>query len=170
VLVSHDRHLLRTTADVLYRVADGGVSEFDGDLDDYRTLAVKDNAGSNGQRGGTAEGDNGSGNGSGSGSSGGGGNRREERRAAAGLRQAQAAKKKPLQQRSQQLEKQLATLESERSAIEAQLASDSFYSGNDRDAVESAIRASAELRRRIDGVEEQWLAVQAELEAMSAES
>ncbi|MEY3768868.1 MAG: hypothetical protein RLZZ11_1938, partial [Cyanobacteriota bacterium] len=37
VLVSHDRHLLRTTADVLYRVADGGVSEFDGDLDDYRT-------------------------------------------------------------------------------------------------------------------------------------
>ena len=168
VLVSHDRHLLRTTADVLYRVADGGVSEFDGDLDDYRTLAVKDNAGSNGQRGGTAEGDNGSGSGSSGGS--GGGNRREERRAAAGLRQAQAAKKKPLQQRSQQLEKQLATLESERSAIEAQLASDSFYSGNDRDAVESAIRASAELRRRIDGVEEQWLAVQAELEAMSAES
>ena len=80
-----------------------------------------------------------------------------------------AAKKKPLQQRSQQLEKQLATLESERTAIESQLASDSFYSGNDRDAVEKAIRASAELRRRINGVEEQWLAVQAELEAISAE-
>ena len=47
--------------------------------------------------------------------------------------------------------------------------SDSFYSGNDRDAVEKAIRASAELRRRINGVEEQWLAVQAELEAISAE-
>ncbi|HEX5803956.1 MAG TPA: ATP-binding cassette domain-containing protein, partial [Azospira sp.] len=35
VLVSHDRHLLRTTADTLLLVADGKAAPFDGDLDDY---------------------------------------------------------------------------------------------------------------------------------------
>jgi len=36
LLVSHDRHLLRTTVDSFWIVADGGVREFDGDLEDYR--------------------------------------------------------------------------------------------------------------------------------------
>ncbi len=35
VLVSHDRHLLRTVADEFLLVADGRASPFDGDLDDY---------------------------------------------------------------------------------------------------------------------------------------
>ncbi len=37
IVVAHDRHLLRATADELWLVADGRVSPFDGDLDDYRT-------------------------------------------------------------------------------------------------------------------------------------
>jgi ATP-binding cassette subfamily F protein 3 len=36
VLVSHDRRLIEATADRLLLVADGGVTPFDGDLDDYR--------------------------------------------------------------------------------------------------------------------------------------
>src|SRR4029077_19706480 len=36
IVVAHDRHLLRATADELWLVADGAVSLFDGDLDDYR--------------------------------------------------------------------------------------------------------------------------------------
>src|SRR5690606_1370955 len=36
LLVSHDRHLLRTTVDSFWIVADGVVHEFDGDLEDYR--------------------------------------------------------------------------------------------------------------------------------------
>ena len=36
VLVSHDRHLLRASTEQLLVVRDGGVEEFDGDLDDYR--------------------------------------------------------------------------------------------------------------------------------------
>jgi len=35
VMVSHDRHLLGLTCDTFWRVADGCVSAFDGDLDDY---------------------------------------------------------------------------------------------------------------------------------------
>ncbi|MBC7781240.1 MAG: ATP-binding cassette domain-containing protein [Proteobacteria bacterium] len=36
ILVSHDRHLLRSTADEFLLVADGAVAPFNGDLDDYR--------------------------------------------------------------------------------------------------------------------------------------
>ena len=36
VVVSHDRHLLRSTTDDLYLVHDGQVEPFDGDLDDYQ--------------------------------------------------------------------------------------------------------------------------------------
>jgi ATP-binding cassette subfamily F protein 3 len=36
VVGAHDRHLLRATADELWLVHDGGVTPFDGDLDDYR--------------------------------------------------------------------------------------------------------------------------------------
>ena len=36
VVVSHDRHLIKTVADTLLLVVDGMVSPFDGDLDDYQ--------------------------------------------------------------------------------------------------------------------------------------
>ena len=36
IVISHDRHLVEATADRLWLVHDGGVSPYDGDLDDYR--------------------------------------------------------------------------------------------------------------------------------------
>jgi ATP-binding cassette subfamily F protein 3 len=36
IVVSHDRHLIKTVADTLWLVADGKLSVFDGDLDDYQ--------------------------------------------------------------------------------------------------------------------------------------
>jgi len=36
IVVAHDRHLLRATADELWLVADGALAPFGGDLDDYR--------------------------------------------------------------------------------------------------------------------------------------
>ena len=41
IVVSHDRHLLRTVTDSLLLVDSGIVSAFDGDIDDYRQW-VKD--------------------------------------------------------------------------------------------------------------------------------
>ncbi|MCK4841783.1 MAG: ATP-binding cassette domain-containing protein [Methylococcales bacterium] len=41
VVVSHDRHLLRSVTDQLFLVADGEVKPFDGDLDDYRQWLVE---------------------------------------------------------------------------------------------------------------------------------
>jgi ATP-binding cassette subfamily F protein 3 len=42
ILVSHDRHLLDACADRLWLVADGKVTTFDGDLDDYRRRVLSD--------------------------------------------------------------------------------------------------------------------------------
>lgn len=40
LMVSHDRHLLRTVIDEFYIVADGRVTPFDGDLEDYAKWAA----------------------------------------------------------------------------------------------------------------------------------
>ncbi|MCD2181183.1 ABC-F family ATP-binding cassette domain-containing protein [Rhizobium sp. GN54] len=40
ILISHDRHLIEATVDRLWLVKDGTVTNFDGDLDEYRTLIV----------------------------------------------------------------------------------------------------------------------------------
>jgi len=40
ILISHDRRLLEATADRLMLVADGQVTPFDGDLDDYRRFLL----------------------------------------------------------------------------------------------------------------------------------
>lgn len=41
ILVSHDRHLLRVTADVFWYIVDGQILPFEGDLDDYRLYLLK---------------------------------------------------------------------------------------------------------------------------------
>ncbi|HEX4873029.1 MAG TPA: ATP-binding cassette domain-containing protein [Nevskiaceae bacterium] len=41
VLVSHDRHLMASTCDEFWRVAEGRVEAFDGDLDDYAQLLLR---------------------------------------------------------------------------------------------------------------------------------
>ncbi len=41
ILVSHDRHMLRATADDLWLVAEGKVAPFDGDLDEYKVWLAK---------------------------------------------------------------------------------------------------------------------------------
>ena len=45
LLVSHDRYLLRATADTLMLVSDGSLREFDGDLDDYADWLLQRPAG-----------------------------------------------------------------------------------------------------------------------------
>jgi len=55
LMVSHDRHLLRTTVDSFWIVADGAVHEFDGDLEDYRDwLAARTSGKSSVSSGGTS--------------------------------------------------------------------------------------------------------------------
>lgn len=43
IVVSHDRHLLRSTTDEFYRIHQGQVEPFDGDLADYQKWLIDQN-------------------------------------------------------------------------------------------------------------------------------
>src|SRR5690606_82445 len=106
VLVSHDRHLLRTTADVLYLVADGKVAPFDGDLDDYADWLAGQRAAQQQMAPQSADREE----------------RKEARKLAAADRQALIVKRRPLLKESEKLEQQIARWQVQRSELEAQLA------------------------------------------------
>jgi ATP-binding cassette subfamily F protein 3 len=108
VLISHDWHLLELTADRLWLVADGKVTPFDGDLEDYRTLML------GGRRGG--------GNGSGKSSD----------------KPRGAEKRKtldPLRRSARDAEAALTKLTSQREAVDAMLAKPGLTSGERADAM-----------------------------------
>ena len=147
VLVSHDRHLLRTATDLLVLVADAGVSAFDGDLEDYREwLAARRTVDRS--------------------KPGPGASRREQKRAEAVARQARSRSRKPLENRLRALDRELERLAREKAEVEARLASEAFYAQGDQDEVTAALREQVRLATLVEQAESEWLRLQAELEGI----
>jgi ATP-binding cassette, subfamily F, member 3 len=147
MLVSHDRHLLRTATDTLMLVADGGLAPFDGDLDDYRDWLGARRATDRPRA------DSGP-------------SRRDQKRAEAAARQVRARARKPLESRLKKLEAEMERLAREKSQIEAKLASTEFYAQGDQDEVAEALRERVRWAEALEKTENEWLLVQAELEAI----
>jgi ATP-binding cassette subfamily F protein 3 len=147
VLVSHDRHLLRTATDALVLVADGSIRPFDGDLEDYREWLMQRGANDEPKPAAATS-------------------RREQKRAAAEARQARARTRKPLESRLRKLEIDIDRLSREKAELESRLASEAFYSTGDPDEVTAALRDQARLATALDQAESEWLALQAELEGI----
>lgn len=145
VLVSHDRHLLRTTADSLWLVANGGVQPFDGDLDDYRDRLRQREAGAGAKE--PAE-----------------TTRKQQKRDEALARNQRYAQKRPLAQRLAKLERRMAELERERKPLGLWLADPESYA--DKEKLQPALLHEAALRLELERAEEEWLALQAELEQL----
>jgi ATP-binding cassette subfamily F protein 3 len=144
VFVSHDRHLLRTCADELLLVADGKVTEFDGDLDDYAAwLASQRNAEKAPEPDVAAEKSE----------------RLQQRADAKASRQALLAQRRPLVKEIEQLEKKLAKWSEEKSALEARFADPDFYAAVDRLKSEEMHRQAGLLGEQIDAAEMRWLEV-----------
>ncbi|OQW95285.1 MAG: ABC transporter ATP-binding protein [Beggiatoa sp. IS2] len=146
VVVSHDRHLLRTTTDELWLVAHGQVQEFSGDLADYRqwlfeqrSRQLLDNCANSSLP--TP--------------------RANKRRTDLAQRQ----QRRPLQNRLKQLEKTLAQLTAEKQAIEHLLADPAVYS--DRAKVSDYARQQVALTEQIQRVEESWLEIIEVLETLT---
>ena len=153
VFVSHDRHLLRTCADELLLVADGKVSEFDGDLDDYASwLAAQRNADKAPEPDVAAEKSE----------------RLQQRADAKASRQALLAQRRPLLKEIEQLEKKIAKWNEEKSALEGHFADPDFYATVDRQKSEEMHRQAAALAEQIDAAELRWLEVHEALEAIPA--
>jgi ATP-binding cassette subfamily F protein 3 len=147
VLVSHDRHLLRTTADSLYLVDAGRMTTFDGDLDDYANwLAEQRNTAT------TPAPDRNA--------------RREAREATEKTRQERLARRRPLVKESDTLEKRLTGWQQEKSQLDTRLGDPALYTSADRALLESLLKRQAELARDIETAEARWLEVHEQLESL----
>ena len=153
VLVSHDRALLRTVCDSFMLVADGRAVPFDGDLEDYLAwlTARRESAPEDAAAAGTAGSKE---------------NRRTQRETAAAERQQKLARRRPLLKESTQLEARMARLETERKELEAKLADTAYYAQTPSAEVQATSRRCAEVIAELGDVEERWLEVHAELEAI----
>ena len=165
VLVSHDRHLLRATCDELWLVADGKVTPFYGDLDDYAEWLNRSRAAEK-----SAEREKSP-------------RRRDSEAAAArnATRQAQATEsaparsagpdsgsargqRRPLLKESDKLEQQLVAWQDELKLLETRLADPSLYSGADSRLLDDLSLRQSLLAQNIEAAESRWLEIHELLE------
>lgn len=153
LLVSHDRHLLRTTVDSFWIVADGAVREFDGDLEDYRDWLAARNAGERAEaaRENAENGDPII-------------DRKAQRRAAAEQRQRLSALRKPLQARLTKVEAEMEKLRATLQTLNGVIADPDLYSDARRAERQRVMAEHGEHGKRLEMLEEQWLDLQGSLE------
>jgi ATP-binding cassette subfamily F protein 3 len=151
IVVAHDRHLLRATADELWLVADGALSAFDGDLDDYREWVrmrrPRDDAPSDVALALARAPD-----------------RRAQRRAEAVERQRLADLRRPLQRKLTEVEAELQALTAEKQELESWLASEGAYAEGSKDTLIAALERQGDLNWRLARAESAWLELQGEFD------
>ena len=154
ILVSHDRHLLRATADEFMLVGEGKLTPFDGDLDEYRSWLLQNaaarRAGLTGQPAAKEI----------------GGDRKEQRRAEAQERQRLAELRKPLQKEITALEKRMEKLNAEKARLDALLADQGVYKEGRKAELTDSLRKQAAVKAELEKVEAEWLDKQSALEAV----
>ena len=155
LLVSHDRHLLRTCCDKLVLVYEGHVGEYDGDLDDYAELVLAHRKSvleaEKAQRSETSDP---------------GVNRKEQRRFEAQERARIAALKKPLLAKLAKIEKRMATLNEELSVYDMKIADTNWYNTADPTEVALTMKNRGEIAADIEAIELQWLEVSEQIESI----
>lgn len=146
VLISHDRHLVRNCADLLYLVNDGQVSEFEGDLDDYRDflLGKTDSPAPKADKAAPVV------------------DKQQQRKDAAAIR----AIKAPLTKKIKTLENKSEKVESLLAEKESLLGDAEIYNDENKDKLTTLLAEQAKLKSEADDLEEQWLEAQEELEAL----
>ncbi|MGI9381629.1 MAG: ribosomal protection-like ABC-F family protein [Methyloligellaceae bacterium] len=149
ILISHDRHLLETCADRLWRVAGGTVAPYEGDMESYRADCLA-------ERSGRAKAAVGSPNGS----AGGRGNRKDARRQAAEARAALA----PLRRHVKETEARIGALTEKLDRIDTELGDTGLYD-RDPDRAQRLVRERGALARELEEAEAAWLAASEALEA-----
>ncbi len=149
ILVSHDRHLLRTTADTLYLVGDGKAQIYDGDLDDYAKLLASQKTEQKAAQRSEAKKPS-----------------RREARASEAADMAAAEQRKPLQKEAEKLEKQIAGWQAEKALLDARVGDPALYSNPDRALLDQLLKRQAELAQSIEAAEACWLQTQEMLEGL----
>ncbi|HVY80744.1 MAG TPA: ATP-binding cassette domain-containing protein [Steroidobacteraceae bacterium] len=156
VLVSHDRHLLRTVADELYIVHAGKVAPFDGDLEDYAKWLNETDSAASAPAATPAP---------------------QARAAAAPAESAEARKQRkreeaerrnrlsPLRAAIEQCERELDRLTRERNELQAALEAPDLYTDGAKERLRKLMERQAQLAREIERTEASWLEHTERLEA-----
>ncbi|MCD8536634.1 MAG: ATP-binding cassette domain-containing protein [Burkholderiaceae bacterium] len=154
LLVSHDRHLLRTTVDQFWLVAHGAVKLFEGDLDDYRQQisSFKPNRDRTDSQP-TEEGSSGV-------------DRKQQRREQAQARQALILARRPLDKALCALESKLQVLSDRLSVLDTQLASESFYQETDSQTRQKVMTEHGKLTQDKEALEIECLEIMERIEAL----
>ncbi|WP_425929517.1 ATP-binding cassette domain-containing protein [Pseudomonas sp. NyZ201] len=151
VVVSHDRHLLKSTTDEFLLVANGKVSEFEGDLDDYARWLV-DYRQRNAPVSNTPVNPDKT-------------DKKAQRQAAAALRQQLA----PHKRQADKLEAELSKLHADLAKVEASLGDSGVYEAARKDELRDLLARQAQLKTREAELEEAWMEALEVLETMQAE-
>jgi ATP-binding cassette subfamily F protein 3 len=147
VLVAHDRHLLGLVCDRFWRVADGRVEAFDGDLDDYARWLRGRSSEPAGRSGATTPSTD----------------PRERRRGAAAERERQRAARKHLER----IEARVAEIDATLAGLQERLADPAIYEGPTAVLADIGREQNA-LREEKAALEAEWLARYGELEGTPA--
>ena len=157
VLVSHDRSLLGLVCDSFWRVADGRVEPFDGDLDDYgRWLRQRRN-----QEGGVAPAP--APQAAAEPSAAAPGMSGQQRRKLAAERR---ERERPLRKRIEAIDARLAALAKEAEALDTRLLDPEAVATLSGSELASLAKRQGELRTEKASLEDEWLELGAELEAL----
>lgn len=159
LLVSHDRHLLRSTTDEFMIVADGSISEFDGDLDDYQqwltdkkaterqesTLAKQQDRLATTDESTHID-------------------RRARRRQEAEERQRLGILKKPLIKELKQIESKLEKVSERLEELQKAMSDENFYSDENRDNRIAQLSEHGQLEAQKNQLEERWFELTEDIE------
>jgi ATP-binding cassette subfamily F protein 3 len=149
IIVSHDRHLLRTVTDRFFLVFGGQVQAFDGDLDDYSAWVKERDLRGGGSNIAPTSGDK---------------SRKQLKQEAAENRK----RLKPLQDDFKRAEKRLEKLYAKRLTLEEQLADGQLYEKEEKERLQAIIKEKHELEEQIEKTEECWLMAEEAIEAATA--
>jgi ATP-binding cassette subfamily F protein 3 len=161
ILVSHDRHLLRATTDEFLIVADGQLTSFDGDLDDYRDwlfkTRVKTSASANEPSKTTTP------------ISAPITDRKEEKRIDPKERQRLSNQRKPLEKRLQKIEAEIGDAQSQKASIELTLADSTVYEEPRKTELTQLLEKQHRCTALLEQLESEWLQIQESLEQIASE-
>ncbi|PVZ80284.1 ABC transporter ATP-binding protein [Serratia sp. S1B] len=152
VVVSHDRHLLRSTTDDLYLVHDGQVEPFEGDLDDYQQW-LSDLQKQQAQQDAAPKQDNGN-----SAQA-----RKDQKRREAEFR----TQTQPLRKQITKLEQQMEKLGAELALVEAQLADSALYDISRKTELTECLQKQSQAKSALEETEMTWLEAQEQLEELT---
>lgn len=165
VVVSHDRHLLRSTVNEFYLVHNHKVEEFKGDLDDYQKWLNEQNALANEPKSVLAKNSENATACELTANENSAANRKEQKRLEAERRQQTA----PLRKKITQLEKELEKATEKLNKLEEMLGDSELYEAENKAKLTETLAQQVETKKQVEEIEMQWLEAQEELEGMLAD-